>query len=81
MGRWRATFQLKDLLLREDVDPGTAVSLAGEVVTRLRRSGCFYPVPKRVLIETFQQVEDQETFNQALDVLYDVADEGLVWVS
>ena len=77
---WNATLKVKDLLTNEDVGPTQACRLAEGVVDRLRRATCFTPRVRDALFSAFEGVEDQDGFNEALGLLYDIGDEQRVWI-
>jgi len=79
MADWPYRFKVKDLLSGEDVPPDRAKALATEIVGRLQRSAAFPPGVQHGLIDVFEEVEDQDSFNSALDELYDFADQERVW--
>jgi hypothetical protein len=77
---WKATFRLKDLLTPEDVEPETARGLAATVLERLQGGSPFSLRARSELATWFNDVDDQELFNEALDVLYSIADAERIWV-
>jgi len=77
---WKYRIKIKDILTDEDVPPDKAEELALTVVHRLKSSLAFPSPCRRHLIECFEGVMDQEMFNDAMDELYDVADDERVWV-
>lgn len=77
---WRHRFKFKDLLTHEDVDDKTAQGLAVQAASRVRNSRVFGESARVVLLEHFEGVDNQESFNCALEVLYNVADTKRVWI-
>ena len=77
LNRWRSTFRLKDLLTPEDVSDERAIALGREVATRLETSPFW---DHTSLARHFEAATDQDSFNAALSILYDRADEQGVWV-
>lgn len=79
---WKSEFALKDLLtpaVEHDAATEVAQVRAGAIIARLARSP-FSPPRRRDLIATFRGVRTVEAFDNALDVLYDVADAERVWI-
>lgn len=81
MGNWKATLKVKDLLTDEDVEPTRARELAKDAAGRLEKSTCFTPGARRRLFGAFEEVEDQDGFNEAMTLLYDLGDHQRVWIS
>ena len=74
---WNHELKIKDLLTDEDVSPTQATALGLVVARRLRRS----PLSnRRYLAECFEDVQDQNDFNERMDDLYDDADAERVWI-
>ena len=77
MPNWRHMVQLKDLLSREDVSPERAMEI-GQVMAQRIRSLPF--INRKTLAEGFEDVQDQDSFNDMMADLYDSADEQRIWI-
>ena len=78
---WKSELKIKDLISAEDVIPGRAWELGVEVAWRIKRRDVFTPDVGEELFERFRSVGNQEEFNDALELLYDAADNERVWVA
>ncbi len=78
---WRTELKIKDLISAEDVTPERAWELGVEVARRIKRRDVFTPDVGEELFERFRNAGNQEQFNDALELLYDAADNERVWVA
>ena len=84
MANWRKTVNIKDLLTEDD-SPENVVSVAAQVVKRLRNA---FPDPDDDLNCILVEIEDIDIddkrpellFNDSLNSLYDWADAERVWL-
>ena len=79
--RWPKELKIKDLLSHEDVEPARALVLGEEVAIRLSAHRVFDPIDNDSLIRTFRNVNSQDSFNDAMNDLYDKADAWRVWIA
>ncbi len=80
MAKWPKELEVKDLLSHEDVSPEEAARLGELVAGRLSAHRVFDPVDNGFLIRTFREVDSQDSFNDAMNDLYDKADAWRVWI-
>ena len=80
MARWNAHFPIKDLFTDEDVGPEEAQRIGKEVARRMRARPHVFGDETFDFVDRFEDVENQEDFNDILDELYDVADSIRVWI-
>jgi len=76
---WRYKFQLKDLLSDKDTPPAEVQVVAQTLVSRLKAHRVFGE-HQLDLEAAFEDIQDQDDFNNVLDALYDAADKLRVWV-
>ena len=75
---WRHTVQIKDLLSHENVTPEAARELGQLVANRILRA----PLRNHLALATgFQDVQDQDDFNDCMTRLYNDADRERVWIA
>ena len=79
-GRWVATFKLKDLLTNEDVSSERAQELGRQMADRLQEAPAEFKAAAGLSTHFRYGVDNQETFNELLDGLYDVADQQRIWI-
>ncbi len=77
---WRGELKFKDLLADEDVSDEVATALGQEAASRLYACALFTSVRPQ-LVEAFRAVTNQDSFNVAMDRLYDAADHQRIWIA
>lgn len=77
MPQWSGQLQIKDLLTNSDVLPSEAKEIGKEVANRLQGTAIHFHPSIRT---AFLSVRNQNEFNQAMDLLYDAADDNRTWV-
>ena len=81
MGVWNAHFPIKDLSPEDDVEDEEAQQIGKTVATRLReRPEIFGEMWTQRFAAAFEEVQDQDEFNEVLNDLYDMADLGRIWI-
>ena len=74
---WKCKIRIKDLLTNKDLSPEEIKELGKKVAARLRLQKLF---DDEVIIEEFENVDDQDEFNSILEDLYDYCDAVRIWV-
>lgn len=77
---WKSRFVFKDLLVDGDVEAEKVREINKHMLIRLKGTTSFTPASQRRLVEVFAGVQDQDSFNGALEELYDAADAERVWL-
>jgi hypothetical protein len=81
MVMWKAKFQVKDLLTTSD-DAETVVRVATEIIARLTTHQPFGDDTQDI-IDAFAEAKDSADlgmFNDAMNDLYDIANEQRIWI-
>ncbi len=81
MTNWRGNIQIKDLLSEDDVADDEAIALAETAAGRIEQCDLFPSNVREEVATGFRETVDMETFNDAMNALYDAADSLLVWVA
>lgn len=74
---WQAHLHIKHLLIDEDLQPEQVALLGKELAGKLRRCSLF---TDEDVIARFEQVDEQDEFNDILDAMYDECDRARIWV-
>ena len=74
---WKGKVRIKGLLTNEDLSSEKIKELGKKVAARLRLQKLF---DDEVIIEEFENVDDQDEFNSILEDLYDYCDAVRIWV-
>jgi hypothetical protein len=78
---WRLTVQIKDLITRDDSDE--AASAFGNAVAERLTVSVWYDGNEELamVVEELRASTNIEEVNNALDMMYDLADEDRVWIA
>ena len=76
---WLKSLKLKDLFTDDDVGELEAQRIGKIVAERIRAHPCF-GYENEDYASQFEEIFNQDEFNDLLDELYDAADEYRVWI-